>query len=636
MTMLSPNLRLRRMAVYRNGSPVYDEQFHDGINIIRGENGSGKSTIAEFIYFALGGDFTKWKEYAELCDSVMAELSINSAPITVRRSVSQSRSRPMGIFWGNMEDAASSAAEGWQIFPYARSKSKESFSQTLFRSFGLPPIHGDFGSIITMHQILRLMYVDQTTSFDRLFGFEQFDSALTRQAVGDYLTGIFDNDLYNDELELNNLESIFKTVNSQLRSIFSVLGGANQDISDEFVNSEIEQRRADREKTYEQLSELVEGSWNDTSLDPAGARESKTLSSRLGKINREIDELESRVSDIDYEVSDSRHFIQQIKESLEALEDSSTVVAHFGVAEFSFCPACFSKLDRSVDTSRCYLCSSELDDGRVASHNLRLRHELTQQAEESERLQAGRVVERERLLAWLSDLTLEQEAVQRRYEDLRKGSLSAMEERYAELNRQIGYFDREIEDLQRRLKLAQRIAALTSEKAEIAAQMSTLRDKIEARRQGQTERKAKAYTRVSDITAEILKSDLEREEVFTDCEGIEFSFADNEISVDGHRTFSASSMVYLKNAFHLAIHISSLKEEFFRYPRFTLMDNIEDKGMEQTRSHNFQHQIINQCASHSNAHQIIFTTSMISPDLNIPEYTVGKYYTHENKSLDIT
>ena len=32
-------------------------------------------------------------------------------------------------------------------------------------------------------------------------------------------------------------------------------------------------------------------------------------------------------------------------------------------------------------------------------------------------------------------------------------------------------------------------------------------------------------------------------------------------------------------------------------------------------------------------YQVIFATSMIAPELNTPEFTVGEYYTESNKSL---
>ena len=48
---------IRRLRVLRRGAPVYDQSYHLGVNIIRGENGSGKSTIADFIFYILGGEF---------------------------------------------------------------------------------------------------------------------------------------------------------------------------------------------------------------------------------------------------------------------------------------------------------------------------------------------------------------------------------------------------------------------------------------------------------------------------------------------------------------------------------------------------------------------------------------------------
>lgn len=45
---------LKRLRVMQGGDPVYDQSFHTGVNIIRGENGSGKLTIADFIFYVLG------------------------------------------------------------------------------------------------------------------------------------------------------------------------------------------------------------------------------------------------------------------------------------------------------------------------------------------------------------------------------------------------------------------------------------------------------------------------------------------------------------------------------------------------------------------------------------------------------
>ncbi len=73
MTLFNPNLEVTSLEIFRRGHCVYDEKFHSGLNIIRGENSSGKSTIMDFIFYGLGGDLLdhQWRESALLCDTVV-------------------------------------------------------------------------------------------------------------------------------------------------------------------------------------------------------------------------------------------------------------------------------------------------------------------------------------------------------------------------------------------------------------------------------------------------------------------------------------------------------------------------------------------------------------------------------------
>jgi hypothetical protein len=185
MTQHKPTIWVQRLVVVKNGTAVFDEAFHLGVNVIRGENSTGKSTIADLIFFALGGDLTKWKDESGACDSVYAQVSIDSLSITLRRDIENAGQQPMWIFIGDFSVASASASEGWQKYPYRRYGDKESFTQVLFRILDMPEVPGDAGANITMHQLLRLMYVDQMTPVDRIFRFEQNDSANRRQAVGD-------------------------------------------------------------------------------------------------------------------------------------------------------------------------------------------------------------------------------------------------------------------------------------------------------------------------------------------------------------------------------------------------------------------------------------------------------------------
>src|SRR5437773_2381496 len=120
------------MIVIKGGQRVYDENYHPGVNIIRGANSTGKSTVADLIFYCLGGDVVNWKDEADSCDSVYAETIMNGAPITLRRDIAQHGQQPMWIFVGDFDAASRSTTAGWQRYPYRRFGDRESFTQTLF------------------------------------------------------------------------------------------------------------------------------------------------------------------------------------------------------------------------------------------------------------------------------------------------------------------------------------------------------------------------------------------------------------------------------------------------------------------------------------------------------------------------
>jgi len=141
--------------------------------------------------------------------------------------------------------------------------------------------------------------------------------------------------------------------------------------------------------------------------------------------------------------------------------------------------------------------------------------------------------------------------------------------------------------------------------------------------------------KLSAATLDVLKADAGHEEIFVDGSKVEFDFAEDRVTIDDRALFSASSMVYLKNAFRLAMLKCSCEDSSYLYPRFLLMDNIEDKGMEEERSQLFQREIVKLSNSLNVEHQIIFTTSMIDSDLNHSKYCVGDFYNMHNKTLKV-
>lgn len=88
------------------GKVAYDEEFHHGVNIIRGENSSGKSTITHLLFYGLGGEYTHFVNEVRQCSRVMVEVSIDGATLTLSRPIEQDAEgrilsqRGMTIWWG--------------------------------------------------------------------------------------------------------------------------------------------------------------------------------------------------------------------------------------------------------------------------------------------------------------------------------------------------------------------------------------------------------------------------------------------------------------------------------------------------------------------------------------------------------
>lgn len=180
-----PTLVVTRVIVERNDLKVYDEDFHAGVNVIRGDNSSGKSTVLNFIFYGLGGELSDWSAVARLCTRVIVEARINGRMVTLSREISvSSGQQSMEIFGGPFELANEAPRADWVRYPYRSTSNRESFSQALFHLLGIPEVSSDLSGNITMHQILRLLYADQLSPIEDIFRFERFDQANLRDTVG--------------------------------------------------------------------------------------------------------------------------------------------------------------------------------------------------------------------------------------------------------------------------------------------------------------------------------------------------------------------------------------------------------------------------------------------------------------------
>ena len=253
MTQLfKPSLFLNRLVIKEEQYIVYDEKFHKGVNIIRGDNSSGKSTIMELIFFALGGVIPKkqWKEKALLCSEVYAEVQINERIFTLQRNITDNSQEGMRIFEGKYENFLIKESLHFPFNSNANAN-KESFHDNLLSLLGIPKSKSDNSNSINFNQILRLIYTDQLTSVSRIFREQEFGSNLIREAIGDLLLGISSGELLSKKIEFKNLNKKLDTAIDEVKIVLRISG--------EILTKEHFQEQIENNKIHiDKLNELLE------------------------------------------------------------------------------------------------------------------------------------------------------------------------------------------------------------------------------------------------------------------------------------------------------------------------------------------------------------------------------------------
>ena len=633
MTQFEPTLLLRRLGVEKGGRPAYDERFHLGVNIVRGDNSSGKSTVLNFIYFALGGDLSEWSDEALLCDRVYAEVELNGNTVTLSREISSLSQQPMDIFAGDLSDALSSPTSEWLRYPYKRS-ARESFSQAMFRLMNVPEAAGDGTGNLTMNQFLRLLYADQLSPVGNLFKYEgRWDTPSIRDAVGRLLCGANETQIYENQIRLRTLNSEFDKIEAELKAVFTAFGHTGDSLTKEWVEFQKSQLINELAALISKI-EVVEREQISSGDDRLTADAQDNAYKAVQKSLLDMGMAKSERDSLSLSIVDIERYTLSIRNRLRSLKESSMVSEVLGDLRFDTCPVCLEEVIHDSGTA-CHLCKTPMQPEKIKDRMVSFSNEASMQLRQSEEVLAKKRQDLAQAEQNLFSADVEWKRNSRLFEEIKSRPTTASQNRLRELHIQRGYLDRQIEDQDRLASVIDRVAKHSERKKEIQAEITGLETQIMSLEALQEKRLAVAYTAISDELRSLLMEDLRRQDTFENPEAVDFDFGANRISVDSHKYFSASSRVILKTSFFVAFLIAATKHSFFRHPRFCLIDTIEDKGMEQERSQNFQRLIVRRSEEAKVDHQIILATAMIAPALDVLTYTVGQHSKLDSPTLDI-
>ena len=674
--MMYNTLFLQRLRIVTpDGKIAYDEPFHRGVNIIRGQNSSGKSTIVRFIFFALGGCYGDFVPEALRCHSVMAEVAVNGNQVITLKRYLEKRDdgkvngyTPMYLYFGTMDEALADS-NGWQKYGYKTTAERRSFSNVLFEIMGLPEFKAD--SNITMHQILRLIYLDQESPLSSLFFFEQFDKEIIRETVSELLMGLYDQRLSDAKLErISVLKQIDETAVAIKYTGDTLANPQAKSVA--FIHTVIDNLTKEIKANTEQVQALRQ---QNLKLETGNLKlEYQRLQEQVAEHRSACVQLESEIQQLRAEQQDTQFFISALQGKIEALDRSIATRDYFDSLHLEYCPECLTKIEDIAEEGRCRLCKSPVDNSKGKSQAIRIRLELDFQIRESRLLlQTGEkeLLEKE---AMLKARRQQLATAQQQYDNAVGNVRSTHDEQIDSLIQDIGYKQGDINQYRTMLEQAERYESLQHQLEELKTRDAALRKFIQAAEDRIENGKRAIKRSISENGVYMLTHDQDRQTEFMQASDFEVDYKQNLAYISNQRIkLSASSEFYLKMSARFALLFSSLQVPSMMYPRLMFSDNMEDKGMEEARAKNFQRMIVdrlNQIEAQKRPHsaldaespeshlkpgtwrsalplrssknlkpenqpdfQLIFATSNIADELNTPEYTIGDYYTQDNKSL---
>lgn len=629
--MIKPHLLVENFAVLRNGKFVYNQKFHKGINIIRGWNGTGKSTIVDLLSYSLGSVITDWTQHQAYCDEVYVQVLLNGNRVTLKRDITENGMSKMYLHEGTIESALSISAK-WTGYPYRRSDTLHSFSQQIFELLNLPRHKTEDERNLTLHQIMRLMYVDQLSATTKLLKEEKnFDNPNLRRAIGEYLLGIDDLEAHNLRQELLSETKKFEKFNSEANSIFKIIGGEDVKVSEESLNSRIKKYTTELHKLNDQMESLLSG--KNRNIDPEEANILSELQDKNKKLVLLRSKLEEEAFSLSKEVNDTKLFLVSLESRKDALLHSKIVNISLGQIDFKYCPSCLNHIEIHNALGICGLCKNTHGKNSSDDSYIKQLNNLNFQIKESNQVISSLGAE---VIRINNDLEATKLKLSETTRSLQTFSIipSQRESLIVEVGKSIGFIEGAILSLEENRSGIEKINALLLQKQQAQNKIIEIKDKLSTLDNLQAERQVEVYSDVEKITKRLLISDDGNEPAFDKPGDVLIEFSRDRMYLDGMSKFSASSMVIFKNSIRLAIFIHCVDDPKSRLPNFMIMDNIEDKGMVDARSHNFQHIIIDECHKLKDEYQLIFTTSMIAPDLNNTDYCVGPYYNKGEHTLE--
>ena len=573
-------LAIRRVKYDGNKYLYQSPALTNGLNVLEGENGTGKSTFANLIYFGLGGKVESFlAEKSERHTEVTGDsnnfvellVSIDDKTYTLKRLIGTNDIAILG------EDVSI-------VLPVTRRDSSQTvFSDWLLNTLGIEPVLINYGlhsGKLNITDFMRLVYHDQAPDPSGIFKAVDKESYVTdsrvfREAIFEILIGKSFQDYYSALAAHRDAErnraAVAKTL-EQFNEMANELLIDTQEMNTVFIDKSLREFRDQESKLLDYRRELTK------------APPSKIPGVDLVAWQRDLLALQIRLSGFsrtEAALLEESSRLEELKGELvaEATQLRKMMFANEELSLFSqnTCPYCLKEVERVPH--RC-ICGNEVADGDYekffynSAEYLTILKSRQKNVETIETAAHAVLDELEAVRADKATNELEAIRIEKMIHDAVQDSdtkinlqrFEEAEEMLSSVREEIGKYEQRRELVARGEKLQQQLTAATNT-------LESNRYKVE-----QLEAAAQADMHSKRITFSKIYNEMMRN-TLKDCQSASINESYMPI-INGGQYSEASAAVPRRLLYFATMLEMSLTDETVKFPRFLLIDTPETSGID--------------------------------------------------------
>jgi hypothetical protein len=376
----SPRLSIKEIRVSRHGGGLALRlELKDGLNVIRGENSSGRTTLLKLLEFGLGAKISSVPQFfipeIEQCDQVVLQVELNGVPYAMSRNIHRGLGE-VNVYQGRIDD------------PLHQQETTllagEELSNFLLGRLGIPRVSFvdsyNHEKAITFYDLYDALYLDQAGGFSEIHA--RIRGETKRINIFKLLTKTSVPELYELEVDYEGLVQESDKIRHEAEVISRFLGSLEIPTAIELSSrtQDLQSQQTDIQSQWDRLRQQMRAR-------PGYAH----------PLRDEILALEAQIADRQRDLVYARQTLQsyielenQLREDLDRVKRVRTSALQLSSFDFERCPRCLQEITLEMKRHElhedCSLCGRPLtrrsdDTGDVEAYERQILTQLDELAD---------------------------------------------------------------------------------------------------------------------------------------------------------------------------------------------------------------------------------------------------------------